>query len=146
MTNLLPGATIYNTSTGDPSAQPVPGGVMNGNPDPGNDSEFGRYPPGPQIGNAAQTINTPQLSAQLSQGNVPANAQPTNVLAQPGGDSLLAQVARGQLLLNHSTYGQGSLVPQAGGVTVVPAPAVQPVAVGIPANATVASPPNYTGS
>ena len=67
-----------------------------------------------------------QLTAtQLSSGLVPANLQTTNVAqgagpanqgaAGAGGDSLLAQMSRGQVLLCDSTYGQGGFIPQNGG-------------------------------
>lgn len=155
MTKLLPGATAYNTSTGDPSASPVPGGVMNGNPDPNNDSEFGRYPPGPQTGGVAQTVNSPLSHDQIARGNIPLNSAPTSGVAQgaatPGStngtDSLMAQMSRGQVSLNQSNYGQPVSVPAVGGSSpqVQPNAAPVPLPNGIASTLTVGAPATYIG-
>jgi hypothetical protein len=93
---------------------------MTGNPNPGSlqDNCLGTEPNLPQ--NAVQQLT----ATQLSSGFIPTNLQTTNVLqgagpaqqgATAGGDSLMAQMSRGQVLLCDSTYGQGGFIPQNGG-------------------------------
>jgi hypothetical protein len=105
-----------------PGAAPVTGSgnQMQGNPNPGSlqDNCLGTEPGLPQ--NAVQQLTHTQISSGL----IPANLQPTNVLqgAGPanqgglgGGDSVLAMMSRGQVLMCDSTYGQGGFIPQNGG-------------------------------
>jgi hypothetical protein len=114
----------FATNTGMPGAAPVPGAgnLMQGNPNPGalQDNCFGTEPGEPQ--NPVQQLT----GTQLSSGLIPTNLQPTNVLqgagpanqgGNAGGDSLLAQMSRGQVLMCDSTYGQGGFVPQNGGAS-----------------------------
>lgn len=114
----------FATSTGMPGAQPVPGAgnQMQGNPNPGSlqDNCFGAEPGEPQ--NPVQQLTHTQISAGL----IPTNLQTTNVLqgsgppnqgGAAGGDSLMAQMSRGQVLLCDSTYGQGGFIPQNGGAS-----------------------------
>lgn len=84
------------------------------------------YPPAPQ--------NTPSqaLTTQMSNGNMPVETQPTNVVAAPGLSSLLAQLATGEISLNQTNYGQAG----------VPLSVVTGAASGV----TIASPPVYSGS
>jgi hypothetical protein len=146
----------FATSTGMPGAAPVPGGtLMTGNPNPGalQDNCLGTEPGEPQ--NPVQQLT----STQVSSGLIPTNLQPTTTLqgagpanqgGNAGGDSLMAQLSRGQVLLCDSTYGQGGFIPQNGGASpqvVTPAanitqPATARVAnvVTYPANA-----PNLSG-
>jgi hypothetical protein len=106
-----------------PGAAPVPGGtLMTGNPNPNQTdvSQVNCEPPQPQ--NPVQQLTSTQLSSAL----LPTNLQTTNVLqgagpanqgAQAGGDSLLAQMSRGQVLMCDSTYGQSGFIPQNGGAS-----------------------------
>ena len=109
----------FATSVGMPGAAPL-GSQMQGNPNPGGlqDNCLGTEPGTPQ--NPVQQLT----ATQISSGFIPTNLQPTNVLqgAGPanqggncGGDSLMAQMSRGQVLLCDSTYGQGGFIPQNGG-------------------------------
>ena len=111
----------FATSVGMPGAAPL-GAQMQGNPNPGGlqDNCLGTEPGTPQ--NPVQQLT----GTQLSSGFIPTNLQPTTVLqgagttqqgANAGGDSLLAQMARGQVLLCDSTYGQGGFIPQNGGAS-----------------------------
>jgi hypothetical protein len=95
---------------------------MQGNPNPGGlqDNCLGTEPGTPQ--NPVQQLT----ATQLSSGFIPTNLQPTNVLqgagpanqgGNAGGDSLLAQMSRGQVLLCDSTYGQSGFIPQNGGAS-----------------------------
>lgn len=150
MTNFLTLAAVQDTA-GDvpviPGAAPVPGAAaMQGNPASSQSQPHGLYPPAPQCGAAGQTLNAPLAHDTISRGNVPLNAQPTNVATAPGTDSILAQLSRGQVSLNQSSYGQGQFVPAAGGQNVIPAPSAVPVLTGNGAALTVANPPNYTGA
>jgi len=147
MTNFYGNASIADTNTGMPGAAPL-GAQMQGNPYPPGDVPD--YPPAPQTGPTQVVGVTPDTNNQISDGNIPVNAQPTNVLTAPGLDSFLAQVSRGQLSLNQSNYGQGGFMPpnagsspqnpQAGSVTVAS------VAAGSAAVPTFANPANYTGN
>ena len=112
----------FATSVGIPGAAPVPGAgnQMQGNPSVGTlqDNCLGAEPGLPQ--NPVQQLT----ATQLSFGFLPTNLQPTTVLqgagptnqgGNAGGDSLMAQMSRGQVLLCDSTYGQGGFIPQNGG-------------------------------
>lgn len=113
-------SSAADTNTGIPGAAPVPGGQMTGNPNTqDNDASMPlTQPPNPQ--------NTPSqfMATQFSNGSLPTNLQPTNVLqgsgppnqgGATGGDSLLAMLSRGQVIKNQSTYGQAGFTPQNGG-------------------------------
>jgi hypothetical protein len=101
----------------------APNGVqMQGNPNPGSlqDNCLGTEPGTPQ--NPVQQLTVTQLASGL----IPTNLQPTNVLqgagpanqgGNAGGDSLLAQMSRGQVLMCDSTYGQSGFIPQNGGAS-----------------------------
>lgn len=112
MTKLLPYATIQNTAgegAGAPGAAPGNTSIsqQQSNPQSSQYTPSGNYPPAPQVGAAAQTLNAPLAHDGMSRGNVPLNVQPTNlVTAGAGNDSLLAMIARGQVSLNQSNYGQ----------------------------------------
>lgn len=133
-----------------PGAAPVGTGLMQGNPQASQFKPFGVYPPSPQAGGAAQTVSTPLVNHLISTGAIPLNAHPTNIAAPPGTDSLLAQMARGQIMLNQSTYGQGGFIPQNGGcspqVASPAANAVQSVSTGAAGGLTYANPCTYTGN
>jgi hypothetical protein len=105
MTLLLPAAP-NSTNAGMPGAAPL-GTSMQGNPSPANTVVQPELN-GPQ-NSAGQLLHT-----QISAGNIPLNTQPSNVAVVPGGDSLLAQMSRGQVSLNQSSYGQGATAPLAG--------------------------------
>jgi hypothetical protein len=121
----------FDTGAGMPGAAPVPGAgnLMTGNPNPTQTdvSQVNAEPPQPQ--NPVQQLTHTQVSSGL----LPTNLQTTNVLqgsgpanqgAQAGGDSLLAQMSRGQVIMADSTYGQGGFIPSNGGASPqVPAPA-----------------------
>lgn len=111
----------FATSVGMPGAAPN-GALMQGNPNPGSlqDNCLGTEPGTPQ--NPVQQLT----GTQLSSGLIPTNLQPTTVLqgagpanqgGNAGGDSLMAQMSRGQVLLCDSTYGQGGFIPQNGGAS-----------------------------
>jgi hypothetical protein len=111
----------FATSVGMPGAAPL-GSQMQGNPYPGGlqDNCLGTEPGTPQ--NPVQQLTHTQLSFGL----IPTNLQPTTVLqgagpanqgGNAGGDSLMAQLSRGQVLMCDSTYGQGGFVPQNGGAS-----------------------------
>ena len=116
---------------------------------------MGVYPPGPQTGGATQTVNSPLSHDQIARGNVPLNSAPTSGVAQgavtPGStfgtDSLLAQMSRGQVILNQSTYGQPATVPAVNGSSpqVQPGAVPQPIANGIASTLTVGSPATFVG-
>lgn len=102
------GSDVADTNTGMAGAAPS-GAAMQGNPDPHQNTMVQvQQPPEPQ-NSSAQLAQT-----QMSNGNVPMNVQPTNVSAPPGTDSALAMMARGQLSLNQSNYGQGGYTPVGG--------------------------------
>jgi hypothetical protein len=150
MTNFYGNAGSQNTA-GDiaqaAGSAPV-GSTMQGNPqDTQQRACVGVYPPAPQAG-PGQTVNAPLSHDAISRGNIPLHTHPTNVAGPPGVDSLLAQLARGQLILNQSTYGQGSLTPANGGAGPQTVPAVNVVSqpIGIAANLNIANPPVYTGT
>lgn len=143
-----------NSDVGQPGGAPV-GSSMQGNPQETSYKPFGAMVPAPQVGGVGQTINSPLSHDGIARGNVPVNAQPTNIgtgagAGGAGTDSLMAQMSRGQVLLNQSTYGQGGFVPQNGGSSPQ---AQQPGAVntvsqpnGIASTLTVAAPANYVGN
>jgi hypothetical protein len=127
-----PVADAFQTNIGMPGAQPN-GSQMQGNPNVNgnNDSCIGAEP------NQPQNTSSQLAATQLANGTIPHNEQPTNVSqgtgpaqqgANAGGDSLLAMLSRGQVILNQSTYGQGSYVPANGGAGPVPVPAATVVA------------------
>jgi hypothetical protein len=110
----------FDTNVGMPGAAPLGTGLMQGNPNPNSlgDNCLGTEPGEPQ--NPVQQLT----STQVSSGFIPTNLQPTTTLqgsgptqqgGNAGGDSLLAQMARGQVIMADSTYGQGGFVPQNGG-------------------------------
>lgn len=108
------------TGVGMPGAAPLGSGAMQGNPNPPSNTDncFGTEPGLPQ--NPVQQLTATQLSsglipANLQPTNVPQGAGPSNQGGNAGGDSLLAQIARGQVILADSTYGQGGFIPQNGG-------------------------------
>jgi hypothetical protein len=114
-------ADSFATSVGMPGAAPL-GAQMQGNPYPGGlqDNCLGTEPGEPQ--NPVQQLTHTQLSSGL----IPTNLQPTTVLqgagpanqgGNAGGDSLMAQMSRGQVLMCDSTYGQGGFIPQNGGAS-----------------------------
>lgn len=146
------GTTAVDTGTGMPGAAPGATQTMQGNPDPRNVNQVQIVQtPNPQAGSAAQVLGAvPDTSSGLATGGIPHNAQPTNVNVTPGGVSLLALLATGQLSLNQSNYGQGALIPQNGGASPqAPQPgstAVAPVAAGGPAVPTFATPANMAGN
>lgn len=150
MTNFYGNTGDQNTA-GDvpapPGAAPLGAGAMQGNPQASQFEPFGALQPQPQCGGVGQTINTPQLHAQIAQGNVPLNVQPTNVTqgAPAGSDSLLAMMSRGQVSLNQSNYGQPGSAP-AGGNSPQLANVPTPVTTGAPSTVQVGAPANYTGN
>lgn len=163
MTKLLPNPTIYQQG-GDlaqsggnaPTAQAGLNGPAQGNPyDSASRQNTGVYPPGPQTGAAAQTVNSPLSHDQIARGNVPLNAAPTSGVVQgavtPGStfgtDSLMAQLSRGQVILNQSTYGQPVSVPVVNGASpqVQPNAAPVPIANGIASTLTVGTPATFVG-
>jgi hypothetical protein len=145
----------FDTNAGMPGAAPVPGGVMNGNPNPSQivNAQVNIEPPQPQ--NAVQQLTQTQLASGL----IPTNLQPTTTLqgsgpaqqgGNAGGDSLLAQMSRGQVILADSTYGQGGFIPSNGGASPqVPSPAAnvtQPTTARVAVNVTYpANAPNLSG-
>lgn len=151
MTKLLPNPTIYQQG-GDIAQSggnaPV-GSSMQGNPyDSASRQNTGVYPPGPQTGGATQTVNGPLSHDQISRGNIPLNAVPTSgVVQQNGTDSLLAQIARGQVSLNQSNYGQPVSVPSVGGSSPQVQPNATPVPLpnGIASTLTVGAPATFIG-
>jgi hypothetical protein len=108
---------------------------------------------------APQTPVQQLTGTQVSSGYIPTNLQPTTTLqgsgpanqgGQAGGDSLLAQMSRGQVLMCDSTYGQGGFVPQNGGASPqVPSPAAnvtQPTTARVASNVTYpTNAPNLSG-
>lgn len=135
----------FATSNGMPGAAPLGAGAMQGNPTPpSGDTCLGTEPGEPQ--NPVQQLTHTQLSG----GQLPANLQPTTTLqgtgpsnqgGAAGGDSLIAQMSRGQVLMCDSTYGQGGFIPSNGGASPqVPSPAAN---ITQPATARVASVVTY---
>jgi hypothetical protein len=116
-------ADAFDTNAGMPGSSPTPGvagTLMTGNPNPAqiNVAQVNVEPPIPQ--NAVQQLT----STQISSGLIPTNLQDTTTLqgtgpanqgGNAGGDSLMAKLSRGQVLLCDSTYGQGGFVPQNAG-------------------------------
>lgn len=144
------GTTSADTNIGMPGAPPniTPG--MQGNPDPRNiNAPNVLQPAAPQTGPAQVLGAVPDTASGLATGGIPHNAQPTNVNTAPGTDSILAQIARGQLSLNQSNYGQGGFLPaDAGRGPQSPqsgSQAVQTIAAGAPSVPTFAAPVNTTG-
>lgn len=145
------GTTAGDTNIGMPGGPPVPGAAaMQGNPDPRNLTSPCVYQtPSPQVGPTQVLGAVPDTASGLATGGIPHNAQPTNANVTPGGDSVLAQLSRGQLSLNQSNYGQGSFIPQNGGASPqAPQPgsvAVSSIAVGAATVPTFATPVNTEG-
>lgn len=138
----------FATSVGMPGAAPLPGAgnQMQGNPNPGalQDNCMGTEPGTPQ--NPVQQLTATQVSSGL----IPTNLQPTTTLqgagptnqgGNAGGDSLMAQLSRGQVLLCDSTYGQGGFIPQNGGAS--PQATTPAASITQPATARVASVVTY---
>jgi hypothetical protein len=135
----------FATSVGMPGAAPN-GAQMQGNPNPGGlqDNCLGTEPGTPQ--NPVQQLT----GTQVSSGFMPMNLQDTTTLqgagpanqgGNAGGDSLLAKMSRGQVLLCDSTYGQGGFIPSNGGASPqVPSPAAS---ITQPATARVANVVTY---
>jgi hypothetical protein len=142
------GSDVGDTNAGMPGAAPN-GSAMQGNPNTNQATMVPiLQPPLPQ-NSAAQGLDT-----QLASGNIPHNLQSTNVaqgvgsqVSPAGGDSLLAMMSRGQVILNQSTYGQGSYVPGNGGAGPIPIPAATVVAqpTGQASGVTQATTPNFSG-
>src|SRR5208282_1420423 len=105
MTNFYGTANATETNVGNPGAAPLGTGLMQGNPQTPPTATPQPNLPGNQ--NAVQQLT----GTQISSGNIVASSVPTNVLTQPGTDSLLAQMSRGQVIMGDSTYGQGAFVP-----------------------------------
>jgi hypothetical protein len=140
----------FDTGAGMPGAAPVPGGtLMTGNPNPSQTdvSQVNVEPPQPQ--NPVQQLT----HTQLSSGFLPTNLQDTTTLqgsgpsnqgGNAGGDSLLAKMSRGQVLMCDSTYGQGGFIPANGGASPqVPSPAAN---ITQPATARVANVVTYVAN
>jgi len=111
----------FATSVGMPGAAPN-GAQMQGNPNPNSlgDNCLGTEPGTPQ--NPVQQLTHTQISSGL----IPTNLQDTTTLqgtgpanqgGNAGGDSLMAKMSRGQVLLCDSTYGQSGFIPQNGGAS-----------------------------
>ncbi|HWX29588.1 MAG TPA: hypothetical protein VNZ53_19350 [Steroidobacteraceae bacterium] len=149
MTNLYPVGDLTQSAgdgVGQPGAAPV-GTSMQGNPQASQYTPSGAHVPAPQAG-PGQTVNAPLSHDAMARGNIPLHTHPTNAAGPPGVDSLMAQLSRGQLLLNQSTYGQGSLTPANGGAgpQTIPAANVVSLPIGIGSTLNVANPPVYTGN
>ena len=145
MTVLFGNAGFQNTA-GDVASQPglsPVGSTMQGNPVA--QQEAGAYVPAPQVGGSGQTLNAPLAHDTISRGNVPLNAQPSNLVnAAPGTQSLLALMSTGQVSLNQTLYGSAAFAPAsapAGQLTPPPS-----VATGPGSSITVASPAVYVGN
>jgi hypothetical protein len=147
MTNLYPNSSMQNTAgngAGAPGGAPV-GSSMQGNPQESQFQPLGVQPPAPL--NPVQQL----LGTQISNGQMPAHQHPnTVVLAQPGTDSLLAQISRGQVIMADSTYGQSGFIPQNGGASpqaVTPAANIsQPVLARVASALALPATPVYTGT
>jgi len=144
------GTTAADTGTGMPGAAPSTTAGMQGNPDPRNVNQVQiAQIPTPQAGPGQVLGATPDTSAMIAQGQIPHNAQPTNANVTPGGDSLLAQIARGQVSLNQSNYGQGGFMPaNAGQSPQAPqsgSQSTQSIAAGAASVPTFANPVNTVG-
>jgi hypothetical protein len=140
MTNFPASLAEYETGSGFPGAAPN-GAQMQGNPQvPSNLPQQNLS--GNQ--NAVQQL----LSTQISSGNISANSIPTNVNSAPGTDSLLAQIARGQVLLTDTTYGQSAYIPGNAGAGNVNTPTVQPVVTRVASGLTYPAPgaQNHVGN
>jgi hypothetical protein len=129
---------------GAPGGAPV-GSSMQGNPQESQFQPFGVQPPAPL--NPVQQL----LGTQISNGQMPAHQHPnTVILAQPGTDSLLAQMSRGQVIMADSTYGQGGFIQQNGGSSpqaATPAANVtQPVLARVASGLALPATPVYTGT
>jgi hypothetical protein len=119
MTNYPASFTPYETNAGFPGAAPN-GALMQGNP---------QTPSNLPAQNLSGNQNPPQQLAatQISAGNISLNSVPINVNSAPGTDSLLAQIARGQVVLTDTTYGMSSFIAGNAGAGNVNTPTVQPV-------------------
>ena len=140
----------FDTNAGMPGGAPLGSGAMQGNPDtrPNITPSVNVECPVPQNSAAASLV------VQLATGAIPHNLQTTNVAqgagpnqqgGNAGGDSLLAQMSRGQVMLGDSTYGQGGYTPAAGGQ---PSPATAAIAQVTGASSGVTYPannPNLSG-
>jgi len=122
-------ADAFDTNAGQPGGPPN-GSQMQGNPNPLQITvpAVAVEPPLPQNTAAAP------LTTQLAAGNIPHNLQPTNT-QQAGGDSVLAQLNRGQVMLGDSTYGQ----------SIAPGAAPPPVPTGAASGVTYSGNGNYSG-
>lgn len=144
MTNLLPYSTIQNTAgdgAGAPGAAPL-GATMQGNPQSSQYTPDGNYLPSNQNTSA-------QLAAtQISNGNISLNSVPINVNSAPGTDSLLAQIARGQVILKDSTYGMSQFIPGNAGAGNANTPTTQSIVTGPASGLTYPAPgaQNHTGN
>ena len=145
MTNLYPNSSMQNTAgegAGQPGAAPV-GSTMQGNPASSQYQPSGVQPPQP-ITSSAQLLAT-----QISNGQIPLHTHPTTVAGPPGVDSLLAQLSRGQVIFNQSTYGQSAFIPPNGGAGPQNGTSgvnLAAVATGQANGITVGNPPVYTGT
>jgi hypothetical protein len=138
-------ADSFATGVGMPGGAPL-GAQMQGNPNPNSlgDNCLGTEPGLPQ--NPVQQLT----STQVSSGLIPTNLQTTTVLqgsgppnqgGNAGGDSLMAQMSRGQVMLCDSTYGQSGFIPQNGGAS--PQAATPAANITQPTTARVASSVTY---
>ena len=148
MTNLYPYSSMQNTAgmgAGQPGGAPVGTGLMQGNPQESQFQPSGVQPPAPL--NPVQQL----LGTQISNGQIPVHTHAnTVVLAQPGTDSLMAQMSRGQVIMADSTYGQSGFIPQNGGASpqaVTPAANItQPVLARVASGLVLPAVPVYTGT
>lgn len=133
---------LEGNGAGQPGGAPV-GSSMQGNPQESSYQPFGVQPPVPLT--PVQQL----LPTQVSNGQIPANAQPSNTVATANNDSLLAQIARGQVMLGDSTYGQSGFIPANGGASPQAAQPAQNATQSVTtrvASAVAFSGNNYTGS
>jgi hypothetical protein len=155
MTNFYGLAGIDHSSAdiaAAPGAAPLGTGAMQGNPQTAQAAQvIGQYPPTPQVGGAGQALGiTPAAHDLISRGAVPLSVVPTSgAVTAPGTDSLLAQIARGQVIFGQAAYGINHNVPQGGDNPQTPLPnfgAPVPVFANPASSVTVANPANYTGN
>lgn len=143
MTNYQASLNPVDNGIGMPGAAPL-GAQMQGNPAGAVDA----VPEQNLSGN--QNTSAQLLATQISNGNISLNSIPVNVNSAPGTDSLLAQIARGQVVLKDSTFGMSQFIPgNAGaGPAAVPAAAAIPVATGPASGLTYPAPgaQNHTGN
>jgi len=124
-----------------PGAAPL-GATMQGNPNGASSA----IPVQDLSGN--QNTSAQLLATQISNGNISANSVPTNVNSAPGTDSLLAQIARGQVMLTDTTYGQSAFIPANGGASNQNIAAATPVVTRVASGLTYPAPgaQNHTGN